>query len=637
MNNAIKLYAAYKAGFLGNDIFDTYFSFFANIIVQNRMKVADDVLIANKFEEKYGIKLPLPFVRQVLGVGVENKCFVEDHGKYSVIIEKVLSFQIDESGFQEHWNQLIEKFCEYCMSMDISITSEEAEKFALNILDESDDEILGEDVIDQTEGMEPRRYAWYSFVRNEAEDKTELYSFIASISASNIMKEALFYTGESAVDYRELCVYLDSPIIFALLGMDDEARTESYRTLLTDLKKVKCSLQILDHNLQEIEGIVTRASKWARSTEYDMIKANNVARFFHDSAMSEEDIAEYCSSIEDKLNEYGITVKKTDYDVYQNKFQEDEAELFGMIQEKYLEHGYGLSQEKKESIRVDVRSIVMIYRERRGQAATKLQNAKHLMLTSNNVIANVSKKYESNRSINSGHIPACVSADLFGAILWLDSPLELIEYQKYKLLADCYGVLKPNKQLLNKYMESLEKARRADQIDEKKFLFLRTHSAVIDSLMNITRGDYARFNSQTYLEVYDDIEQRSLKKYRDEAELHQQTRDKLKEIETIAEKERKASQEAIEKLTKKIEAMENDAFQKRVKLWGNIATFFLVAVPCGLLSVLIELIKARFSEFSWASFACIAVSLCVVSILTKIAAKGKRACFKWVTNYLRKK
>ena len=51
------------------------------------------------------------------------------------------------------------------------------------------------------------------------------------------MKEALFYTGESAVDYRELCVYLDSPIIFALLGMDDEARTESYRTLLTDLKK----------------------------------------------------------------------------------------------------------------------------------------------------------------------------------------------------------------------------------------------------------------------------------------------------------------------------------------------------------------------------------------------------------------
>lgn len=155
--------------------------------------------------------------------------------------------------------------------------------------------------------------------------------------------------------------------------------------------------------------------------------------------------------------------------------------------------------------------------------------------------------------------------------------------------------------------------------------------------MNITRGDYARFNSQTYLEVYDDIEQRSLKKYRDEAELHQQTRDKLKEIETIAEKERKASQEAIEKLTKKIEAMENDAFQKRVKLWGNIATFFLVAVPCGLLSVLIELIKARFSEFSWASFACIAVSLCVVSILTKIAAKGKRACFKWVTNYLRKK
>ena len=36
--------------------------------------------------------------------------------------------------------------------------------------------------------------------------------------------------------------------------------------------------------------------------------------------------------------------------------------------------------------------------------------------------ANVSKKYESNRSIQSGHIPACISVDLFGAILWLNNP-----------------------------------------------------------------------------------------------------------------------------------------------------------------------------------------------------------------------
>lgn len=35
MANIIKLYAAYKSGFLGNNILDTYFSFMANIILRN--------------------------------------------------------------------------------------------------------------------------------------------------------------------------------------------------------------------------------------------------------------------------------------------------------------------------------------------------------------------------------------------------------------------------------------------------------------------------------------------------------------------------------------------------------------------------------------------------------------------------
>ena len=47
-----------------------------------------------------------------------------------------------------------------------------------------------------------------------------------------------------------------------------------------------------------------------------------------------------------------------------------------MVKDRYLDHGYELSQEKQDSIRIDVQSIIMIYRERQGQTATRLQNAK---------------------------------------------------------------------------------------------------------------------------------------------------------------------------------------------------------------------------------------------------------------------
>lgn len=636
MANIIKLYAAYKAGFLGNNILDTYFSFVANMISEERLTVVEDTIIVAKFKERYTMELPLPFIRQVLGVGVQNGSFIEDHGKYSVVVNEIAKYRFSKTDFDALWERLIKDFSEYCRAKDIDISSLDINAFVLDILDDADDKILSGEKVDEQAGMSPSEYGWHSFIKEQGQLQTEVYSFVAALSASNIAKQALFHAGETVTDYSDLHVYLDSPIIFALLGMDDASRTESYKQLVADMLKAKCSVHVLDHNFQEVDSIIARAAGWATNTLYDLRKANNAARFFHDSQMDETEISEFCENIETKLNELGITVKETAYDIFQDKFQEDETCLFDMVKARYLDHGYELSQEKQDSIRIDVQSIIMIYRERQGQTATRLQNAKHIMLTSNNAIANVSKKYESNKSLQAGHIPACISADLFGAILWLDSPMQLLEYQKKKLLADCYAFLKPDKVMLDKYIQSLDDARKADAIDEKKFLFLRTHKVVLDSLMDITKGDYARFNSNTYLEVYDDIQEKSLKKYKDEAAAHAQTQKAFKTLE-------KTSSDEIEALKARISAMEEnekkrqeDDFNKKVSIWGWAATLVLAGIPYLLLIVAIEIVKTQFSNISWRSAYGIAGAVIATAIAGVLFAVGKKYCFKKVRFKLEK-
>ena len=642
MSDVTKLYAAYKAGYLGDNILDTYFSFVANILVEEHISVVEDHIIASKLRERYSIAFSLPFVRQVLGVGVQNNCFIEDHGKYSVVIEELTKYRFQESNFKLLWSQLNNEFEKYCRSIDVNLSSN-AEEYILRILDASDEVIISGEKVESDKGLSPAEYAWYSFVRNQAEDNTDLYYFITAISASNIAKQALFYAGEAAVDYNDLCVYLDSPIVFALLGMDEPARTESYKTLVKDMLSAKCSVHVLDHNFQEVDSIITRAATWATDTQYDIRRANNAARFFHDSQMSDAEIIEFCASIESKLNDLGITVTETSYETYQDKAQEDESCLFEMVKSRYLEHGYSLSPDREESIRVDVRSIIMVYRKRQGQTATRLQNAKHIMLTSNNAIANVSKKYERNRSIQSGHIPACVSADLFGAILWMNTPSQMLEYQKQKLLADCYAFLKPDETLLDKYIQSLDDARNADRIDEKTFLFLRTHKIVLDSLMNITKGDYARFNSNTYLEVYEDIQARSLQQYREETAAHEKTKRQLLALEKKSEEEKAESDRIIEELSNRIANLEfqarqqeEKAFEKKVNLWGWILTLVFIGVPYLVLTVILELFKSQLSTLSWHS----ALGFGAVTLLTILIAiffkKGKHAAFKYVKTKLSK-
>lgn len=637
MANIIKLYAAYKAGFLGNNILDTYFSFIANMISEERLAVVEDTVIAAKFKERYTMDLPLPFIRQVLGVGVQNGSFIEDHGKYSVVLNEIAKYRFSKTDFDALWNRLIKDFSEYCRAKDIDISSLDINAFILDILDDADEKILSGEKADEQAGMSPPEYGWHSFIKEQGQLQTELYSFVAALSASNIAKQALFHAGETATDYSDLHVYLDSPIVFALLGMDDTSRTESYKQLVADMIRAKCSVHVLGHNFREVDSIIARAAGWATNTLYDLRKANNAARFFHDSQMDETEISEFCENIETKLNELGVTVKETGYDVYQDKFQEDETCLFDMVKARYIDHGYELSQEKQDSIRIDVQSIIMIYRERQGQTATRLQNAKHIMLTSNNAIANVSKKYESNRSLQAGHIPACISADLFGAVLWLDSPMQLLEYQKKKLLADCYAFLKPDKVMLDKYIQSLDEARNADAIDEKKFLFLRTHKVVLDSLMDITKGDYARFNSNTYLEVYDDIQEKSLKKYKDEVAAHAQTQEAFKNLEKNSSDEIEALKARISTMEETEKKRQEDAFNKKVSIWGWVATLVLAGIPYILLIVAIEIVKTQFSNISWRSaygFAGAAVATAIAGVLFAV---GKKWCFKKVRSFLEKK
>ena len=637
MANIIKLYAAYKAGFLGNNILDTYFSFMANMISEERLAVVEDTVIAAKFKERYTMDLPLPFIRQVLGVGVQNGSFIEDHGKYSVVVNEIAKYRFSKTDFDALWNRLIKDFSEYCRAKDIDISSLDINAFILDILDDADEKILSGEKADEQAGMTPPEYGWHSFIKEQGQLQTELYSFVAALSASNIAKQALFHAGETATDYSDLHVYLDSPIVFALLGMDDTSRTESYKQLVADMIRAKCSVHVLDHNFQEVDSIIARAAGWATNTLYDLRKANNAARFFHDSQMDETEISEFCENIETMLNELGITVKETCYDVFQDKFQEDETCLFDMVKARYIDHGYELSQEKQDSIRIDVQSIIMIYRERQGQTATRLQNAKHIMLTSNNAIANVSKKYESNRSLQAGHIPACISADLFGAVLWLDSPMQLLEYQKKKLLADCYAFLKPDKVMLDKYIQSLDEARNADAIDEKKFLFLRTHKVVLDSLMDITKGDYARFNSNTYLEVYDDIQEKSLKKYKDEVAAHAQTQEAFKNLEKNSSDEIEALKARISTMEETEKKRQEDAFNKKVSIWGWVATLVLAGIPYLLLIVAIEIVKTRFSDISWRSAYGIAGAAIATAIAGWVFTKGKKLCFKKVRSILEEK
>lgn len=599
-NKYLKLYAAFKAGYLGENILNTYFPFFANILYEKHIEIIDEYVLQTEFEKKYNFKPTIPFIRQVLSIGLENKCIIKAKNNYNSDFSKLKQYYLNTDDFESNWSTLLQRFKEYFSNNKTAYDLNNLENDIISYIENNDYLIVSQTELENSMPLpDSFEYTWVRFIQTLSENSSPLIDFIAAICASNIFKEALLYCGETNDSFKDLNVYLDSPMVFALLGMDSDERTKSYQILVKDMIKAGCNVQVLDNNFSEIEGIVNRSATWANSTQYDISKATKVAKYLHDLEFSQEEMIEYCESLEEKINDFGITVKKTEFNMQEISFQEDELKLFDMVKSKYDEQNLGISDEKVQSIETDVRSIILIYRQRQGRSSVKIQTCSHIMLTLNGVLANVSKNYESNQSINAGHIPACISADLFGAILWLNSPHDMLNYHKHKLLADCYSSLQPSKALLDKYASSLESAKSLGEIDEKKYLFMRTHSMVSDALMNVTKGDYARFTDRTYLDVYEEIKFEAKKEYLAEAEQHNQTK---QELENVVQKNSELSQE-MNSLKQEFQKYKDEQTRKNEELFnsastiiGNFISIVLLAIPYIYFLVKLEFIKAKYAS-----------------------------------------
>lgn len=338
---------------------------------------------------------------------------------------------------------------------------------------------------------------------------------------------------------------------------------------------------------------------------------------------NEIEAEEFIGNVEKTLSKLNISIKKTGYDVNDNLFQEDETTLFNMVSEKYKETGSMLTPERERSIQTDVRSIIMVYRERKGKVSTTVGESSDIFITINSAIANVSKLYESNRSINAGHIPAAISADLLGTLIWLHRPNEIINYKKKQILADCYSAFQPNKILLENYLKSLDEARIRDEITEDDYLFLRNHPLVSSTLMNVINGDYSRFSDRTYNDVYDQIVENSRKEYMDEKTKHEQTKSFLEiehEAKISTEKELEEEKKILSNEREKLAAVREQSINTIFKF----LKIPFIWLPSIILSSILEFSLAKFTDINLRYFSFVIIIIAIsslVPLLTKFLKK----------------
>lgn len=635
MNKADKLYAAYKLGYAGTKWQETYFAFLANVILDEEIKELRSPTIIDLFEKKYGIRLPTMVVNHVLSYGLSRGVIAGRNGIYRVDLQKLEEFRFKTNDFSAEFNRIVDAFSGYCNKTGQPVPPRaELENIVLDLIDESDDYVL----LKTSDGQNQNRkygFAWYSFLKDCDESSPDIVEFVSTVCASNVLREAIVYTGTRAMDLSKLSVYLDTPMVFALLGMDEEYRIESYKQLLKALHAAKCDILVFDHNLTELRRILTSAAEWANDSRYNLADANNASRFFHDQRMSREDCLEFIGSVEEKLSLQGISVRSVQYNFAEVAFQEDERLLQSEIERLYKERNQTLLVEKEKSILVDVRSIIMIYRLRLGRSHSQLNEVRHLMITTNRAVAKASAFYERKRA-GTGSFPPAMPVDLFGAVLWIGSPHDGVSYRRKKLLADCYDYLQPTRETIRKFIDALHKARELGEIDDSRVLLLSSHARVVDALSKVGKGKNMEFDDRTMREVEEEFDAAAEKKYIDEHDKHEETRERLAESEKTVASLRgivEDKQTELERTKREVQAERERAIgfrQKsnlrfaKISAWCLVVFAFFVPAMIGL--AVLTIVVGRVKAISWRGVAVVA--LC--SLANGLASRLYSILRKWL-------
>lgn len=116
----------------------------------------------------------------------------------------------------------------------------------------------------------------------------------------------MFNEGLKSSAFIDKTLYIDTPIIFRLLGYYGDFYEHEYKFLIQSLIEKNCKIYIFKRNYDEVLKVLRTAERYVESTQYDMARSSDVCNYFRSQNMRTEDVAEEIELLNSHLTELGI-------------------------------------------------------------------------------------------------------------------------------------------------------------------------------------------------------------------------------------------------------------------------------------------------------------------------------------------
>ena len=531
-----------------------------------------------------------------------NKCAKEGlikkkkNAVYEVVLEKCDSVAINTHDVNlqyKKYNDVVNKLRGYYEEeYDIPLDVHEVETMLMSFLNENSSKTIitkFDNLKEDEHSAKQHHYIISKFIKKCQKEDEVTFQLIIDLAVSYLFTSAIAYgegDEQTRIDgYRDLRLYLDTPFVLRVLGLNGEEMKDAAKAMLEQLYDMNCRFYIFSHTYDEINQILKDCYKWIENPQYDAFYASYALRTFVEKKFTKADVQEYIDTLENKLKYYKIQIDDTDY--YAGKYYKtkvDEAEIQGKIVQIYKDSSaYFDEYSKKSTIEFDTKSLSIILKLWENKCSRTYKQAKYVLLTTNTTLAYVTRQFDAklNPSVTNSVYP-CITDVFLGTNMWLGAPINKIQdFSEKKLLADCMSIIEPSDALIRKLQDSITKAFEDETITEDQYYLLKTKAFSNDYVMQKTLGDEKYFTDAITEELLADIEKEIIQPYQSKIEnlnnsLTQEMKEKSEAISEIH------AIRAVEEEKRKVEQQKQIEYEERAeKTLSNISavTFGCIIIP----------------------------------------------------------
>ena len=594
------------------NILDLYIPFLVEVFIKkNITEFSEDEIgkIKEFLQEEFGLRIPHHPVVSLLNRAKKRGILEKKEHKYHVIESKLTKFRGKFVDAERSIQELIAKIENYTKRNfpTQQITREEIQKTLIDFLAQFEYQL----VLDPTSIDLPKlskKGKRELFILGNAiqafyREDHHAWELFQSLVIGNILSKLLLYDQNLLkAKYKGLNIYLDTKIIFRLMGVEGEELKNAYQNFIDELKKHGAKIWVFQHTYDEMMVILEGCYQWIDNPGYDPSKASLVLRYFKEKGYHQSDVELFKAKIMEKMEKMGVRI--ADSPSIDPRYQIDETKLKNVIIEVYQANPRFEPLEKEYTIERDIRSISSIYQLRRDNKPFNLRRAKHIFITSNIGLAYaVTKFHKEEYSNDQFSIPPCVTDTFLGTVTWLNDPEKVEKITPMSILSLSIGAAMPSRDFIEKWQQEIRKLYEKGNITEDDYILLRDSQLARELLDEKTLGDPELITSKTAMEILEEIKHEAMRKYKEEKERHEKT---MEELKSLKEKERKRKKELKRRASRyassmtwifTIAMMSLFALSLLLKWSLLIKIFSFIFTLFGILGITVSKIKLLLTEY----------------------------------------